>query len=636
MEGRKSMELLRFEGVGFTYPEAEQKALDELTFSMGEGEFLVVCGASGCGKTTLLRMAKPQMQPAGKFAGNIYYKNKPLQEFDEQISAFRIGYVQQNPDNQIVTDTVWHELAFGLENAALPVQTIRRRVSEMASFFGMETLFHRKTGELSGGQKQMLNLASVMVMNPELLILDEPTSMLDPLAASNLLQMVHKINRELGVAVLLCEHRLEEVFLMADRVLLMENGKKKALKTPQKLAEMLSFSEGDENFEANTARKGKAVSDKEEHTFRIYEGLPAAVRIFSDLKKRGIYDGSKSLPLTIRDGRLALVELCAEFINVKRGSVAEFDRQLRKFDIKYDTQLRKPDMKDGGQTEQFGMKDGMQLRQPDTEYNSQPKWMGLTADGGTRKKDKKDTKIVLRAKEVWFRYERSGVDILRSLDLSLYKGEMFALLGGNGAGKSTLLKILTGIIKERRGRVIREKGERIAMLPQSPHVLFQYDTVWEEFLESAGQDVERAKEMAEFLELSDKISMHPYDLSGGEMQRAALGKLMLLDAKILLLDEPTKGLDAYLKKKLAGLLKKLTQDGIAILLVTHDLEFAAAYADRCGLLFDGQVISEGEPHAFFAGNRFYTTAANQVAGNEIPEAITCEEVVRAVLSHMEI
>lgn len=606
MEGRKSMELLRFEGVGFTYPEAEQKALDELTFSMGEGEFLVVCGASGCGKTTLLRMAKPQMQPAGKFAGNIYYKNKPLQEFDEQVSAFRIGYVQQNPDNQIVTDTVWHELAFGLENAALPVQTIRRRVSEMASFFGMETLFHRKTGELSGGQKQMLNLASVMVMNPELLILDEPTSMLDPLAASNLLQMVHKINRELGVAVLLCEHRLEEVFLMADRVLLMENGKEKALKTPQKLAEMLSFSEGDENFEANTARKGKAVSYKEEHTFRIYEGLPAAVRIFSDLKKRGIYDGSKSLPLTIRDGRLALAELCAEFRKVKRGSVAEYDRQLRKFDVKYDIQLRKPDMNGGEQTEQFGMK------------------------------DKKDTKIVLRAKEVWFRYERSGVDILRSLDLSLYKGEMFALLGGNGAGKSTLLKILTGIIKERRGRVIREKGERIAMLPQSPQVLFQYDTVWEELLESAGQDVERAKEMAEFLELSDKISMHPYDLSGGEMQRAALGKLLLLDAKILLLDEPTKGLDAYLKKKLAGLLKKLTQGGIAILLVTHDLEFAAAYADRCGLLFDGQVISEGEPHAFFAGNRFYTTAANQIAGNEIPEAITCEEVVRAVLSHMEI
>ena len=592
MEGRKSMELLRFEGVGFTYPEAEQKALDELTFSMREGEFLVVCGASGCGKTTLLRMAKPQMQPAGKFDGNIYYKNKPLQELNEQESAFRIGYVQQNPDNQIVTDTVWHELVFGLENAALPVQTIRRRVSEMASFFGMEILFHRKTGELSGGQKQMLNLASVMAMNPELLILDEPTSMLDPLAASNLLQMVHKINRELGVAVLLCEHRLEEVFLLADRVLLLESGKKKALETPQKLAEMLSCSEEDENFETNSARKGKSVSGKDEHTSRIYEGLPAAVRIFSELKKRGSYNSGKALPLTIRDGRLALAKVCADRYEKLDESVKDTVRS------------EQSEVKTFRQLEQFGMK-----------------------DGGTRKKD---TQIVLRAKEVWFRYERIGTDILRSLDLSLYEGEMFALLGGNGAGKSTLLKILTGIIKERRGRIIREKGERIAMLPQSPQVLFQYDTVWEELLESAGQDVERAKEMAEFLELSDKIAMHPYDLSGGEMQRAALGKLLLLDAKILLLDEPTKGLDAYLKKKLAGLLKKLTQDGIAILLVTHDLEFAAAYADRCGLLFDGQVISEGEPHAFFAGNRFYTTAANQIAGNEIPEAITCEEVVRAL------
>ena len=552
------MQMVQVKDWGFCYPGCEAPALSHVNFTIEEGAFVLLCGASGSGKSTLLSHLKREMAPHGTQMGVIEWQGSPLSAMSEKDSAQRIGYVAQTPETQIVTDTVWHELAFGLENAALPVQTIRRRVSEMASFFGMETLFHRKTCELSGGQKQMLNLASVMVMNPELLLLDEPTSMLDPLAASNLLQMVHKINRELGVAVLLCEHRLEEVFLMADRVLLMENGKKKALKTPQKLAEMLSFSMEEEN---------------DEHISRIYEGLPAAVRIFKELKKRGIYDSGKPLPLTIRDGRLALAEVLTGRCN----------------------------------------------RQSDMKYS------------GTRKADKKDSHIVLRAKEVWFRYERSGVDILRSLDLSLYKGEMFALLGGNGAGKSTLLKILTGIIKERRGRVIREKGERIAMLPQSPQVLFQYDTVWEELLESAGQDVERAKEMAEFLELSDKISMHPYDLSGGEMQRAALGKLLLLDAKILLLDEPTKGLEAYLKKKLAGLLKKLTQGGIAILLVTHDLEFVAAYADRCGLLFDGQVISEGEPHAFFAGNRFYTTAANQIAGNEIPEAITCEEVVRAVL-----
>lgn len=538
------MELLRFEGVSFTYPEAEYKALNELTFSMEEGEFLVVCGASGCGKTTLLRMAKPQMRPIGKVEGNVYYKNKTLEETPEDVHAFRIGYVQQNPDNQIVTDTVWHELAFGLENEALPVQTIRRRVSEMASFFGMEPLFHKNTWELSGGQKQMLNLASVMAMDPDLLILDEPTSMLDPLAASGLLSMVHKINRELGVAVLLCEHRLEEVFPMADRILFMEDGKKSMLETPQKLAQILS---------------------EKESQARIYESLPAAVRIFSELKRQGKYDAKKTLPLTIREGRLALNE------------------------------------------------------------------QKITAKEEKQEKSCAKGEAVLRTKELWFRYDRNGQDILKSLDLSLKKGEVFALLGGNGAGKSTLLKLLSGVLKERRGKIFREKDKRIAMLPQSPQILFQYDTVWEEFLDSAKGKVERAKEMAEFLELSEKCGMHPYDLSGGEMQRAAIGKLLLQDAKVLLLDEPTKGLDAYLKKKLAGLLKELAGEGMAILLVTHDLEFAAAYANRCGLLFDGQVISVGESHTFFAGNRFYTTAANQIAGKVLPLAITCDEVVEACL-----
>lgn len=547
------MELLRFERVSFAYPDTKEYALKELTFSMEEGEFLVVCGASGCGKTTLLKMAKPQMRPTGTYEGTVFYKETELEKLDAQTSAFRIGYVQQNPENQIVTDTVWHELAFGLENEALPVQTIRRRVSEMASFFGMEELFHKKTCELSGGQKQMLNLASVMAMEPELLILDEPTSMLDPLAASSFLQMVHKINRELGVAVLLCEHRLEEVFPAADRILLMERGKKSLLETPQELAQILS---------------------QREESFRIYEGLPAAVRIFAPLQKKEYYNRNKKLPLTIRDGRI-------HFKNMK-----VFPENLENPEKKVRETRQKPRQKPGRE--------------------------------------------VMRAREVWFRYERNAKDILRSLDLSVKEGEMFALLGGNGAGKSTLLKLLTGIVKERRGKIFRENERKIAMLPQNPQILFQYDTVWEELLESSGKDTARAKEMAEFLELSEKCGMHPYDLSGGEMQRAAIGKLLLQNAGILLLDEPTKGLDAYLKKKLAEFLKKLVKEGMAILFVTHDLEFAAAYADRCGLLFDGQVISEEEPHAFFAGNRFYTTAANQIAGDRLPFAITCEEVVAGV------
>lgn len=540
------MAFLQFESVSFAYPDAEKRALDRISFTMDEGEYLVLCGESGCGKTTLLRMAKPEMTPAGAKEGQIYYKGTVLNELDQEISAWKIGFVQQNPDNQIVTDYVWHELAFGLENMALPTETIRRRVSEMASFFGMETWFRKKTCELSGGQKQMLNLASVIAMGPELLILDEPTSMLDPLAASNFLQMVRRINRELGIAVLLCEQRLEEVFQTADRVILMKDGKVLSTETPKKTALYLQ---------------------KHPENSNIYYSLPGAVRIFGALQEKNLYPNEESVPLNIRDARNALKK-----VEVRQDAVVQ----------------RLSEISEKGSCEQ-----------------------------------------VLQAKELYFRYGKESPEILRDLNIKLYKGEMFALLGGNGAGKSTALKNLMGIVKPQHGKIKKAKGLTMAMLPQSPQALFHYDTVWEEFLESAENVEKKAHEMAEFLGLEKKIFSHPYDLSGGEMERAAIGKLLLQDADILLMDEPTKGLDAGLKRKLAELLKKLTENQISILMVTHDLEFAACYADRCGLLFDGQVISEDEPHRFFSGNRFYTTAANQIAGDRITQAITCEEVIRA-------
>ena len=541
MEGRTFMAFLQFDHVSFTYPERTKPALREISFSMEEGEYLAICGESGCGKTTLLRMAKPEMCPAGEKTGMVRYQDIPIGELERETSALKIGFVQQNPENQIVTDYVWHELAFGLENMALPVGTIRRRVSEMASFFGMEEWFHKKTCELSGGQKQMLNLASIMAMDPELLILDEPTSMLDPLAAANFLQMVARINRELGVAVLLCEHRLEEVFQTADAVLLMKEGRVLWKEQPDRIAEYLQEDPG---------------------RSRICLGLPSAVRIFGALREKGLYPEKKKLPLSIRDA-------------------------------------------------------GRELRKIRTDRNYIEKT--LVMDPGKEP--------VIRARELWFRYERNSEDILRSLDLTVYKGEILALLGGNGAGKSTFLKNIAGILKPQRGKITRMDGLKLAMLPQSPQALFRFDTVREEFLEMGTP--EEVEKMAEFLELTGKLDTHPYDLSGGEMQRAALGKLLFRQADILLLDEPTKGLDAYLKQSLGELLRKLAAEHITILLVTHDLDFAACYAKRCGLLFDGQVISEDEPHRFFSGNRFYTTAAGMIAGTQIIQAITCEEVVKA-------
>ena len=540
------MALLRFDQLSFAYPLAETRALDEVTLEIQKGEYVVLCGPSGCGKTTLLRHAKPGLLPIGAKAGETFYKEKTISQLPELTAAAEIGFVQQNPDNQIVTDFVWHELAFGLENMALPVPVIRRRVAEMAAFFGMETWFRSKTTELSGGQKQLMNLASALAMGPKLLILDEPTSMLDPLAARNLLATVQRINRELGVAILMTEHRLDEVFPAADRVVTMDRGRILSDGAPSEIARQLSAS----------AEKS-----------RIYFGLPAAVRIFSELGE------TSDLPLTVRDGRRRLERLL-------------------------------PDAEEAAVQEQ-----------PETD-----------------KEEKRP--VILEGRELWFRYNEKSGDILRGTDVTLHEGELLCLLGGNGAGKTTLLQTLAGFRKPYRGKVKLAKGQRLCMLPQNARSLFVSDTVEKELLDSAGQDRERAVKMAEKLELTPLLGRHPYDLSGGEIQRLAVGKLLLRDATALLLDEPTKGLDAYAKAELAKLLQDLCREGTAILIVTHDVEFAARYAGRCALMFDGLLLSEGEPHRFFAGNRFYTTDANRIAAEHFPMDITCEEVIASCRSSL--
>lgn len=575
------MEAIRFDRVTFTYPMSRAPVLSDISFAVEESEFLLICGKSGCGKTTLLRQVKKNLIPYGELEGSVEYFGVPVEQLEDRRSASQIGFVQQNPDNQIVTDKVWHELAFGLENLGLDNASIRRRVAEMASYFDIQSWFRRDVASLSGGQKQLLNLASIMVMQPRLLVLDEPTSQLDPIAASEFLQTVRRINRDLGVTVMLSEHRLEEAFTMADRVLVMDQGGVLACDTPRRIGRTLA--EGDHP---------------------MFHGLPAVTKIYHAAMAEQSEPVAEDSPLTVREGRLWLKRLTEES-GMDRGEAAELWRSVR------GTGKDRPPLCPEGTGS--GERAGERGDAPPTGR-------------GPRKEA---PAVALR--DLWFRYDRTAPDVLRDLSLRVYPGECYAVLGGNGVGKTTMLKAVMGLIRPQRGK--RETAGPLAMLPQNPQALFSEITAEEELLEALAPtgktDEEKAAaaaEMLRLLEIGHLRETHPYDLSGGEQQRLALGKVLLLEPEILLLDEPTKGLDPFFKITLAEIFRKLTGRGITILMVSHDIEFCARYADRCGMFFDGGIVSEGTPEDFFAGNSFYTTAANRIAREVFPEAVTWEEV----------
>ena len=547
------MAVIEVKNLKFIYPTQSAPAIDDISFSVEESEFIVVCGKSGCGKSTLLRHLKKNMMPYGVMEGEVLFEGTDLKTLDDRESASAIGFVQQNPDNQLVTDKVWHELAFGLESLGLDNQTIKRRVAEMASYFDIQTWFRQDVASLSGGQKQLLNLASIMAMQPRVLILDEPTSQLDPIAASEFLRTVYKINRDLGVTVIISEHRLEELIPMADRIMVMDKGRIVALDSPRNIGTFL-----------------------EEGNHPMFYGLPGVMKIYAKAVKKGlepnVIDGEELAPITIREGRLWLEKI-----------------------------LGKPVRKEA-----------------ETAKDNTPK---AEPEGET----------VIKAKDVFYRYSKDSGDVLRDLNFEMKKGELLCILGGNGSGKSTTLKAISSLIKPQRGK-IEVKG-RQAMLPQNPQALFTEITCEEELLEalhytkiSDKEKVDAVNDMLELMEISHLRKSHPYDLSGGEQQRLALGKILLLKPEILLLDEPTKGLDPFFKLTLAEILHKLNRDGVSILMVSHDIEFCAEFADRCAMFFDGGVISTGTPHEFFEGNSFYTTSSNRMARQWFPRAITWEEV----------
>ena len=534
------MEIVRVENLTFTYPEATSAALTAVNLSLVPGEFVTLCGKSGSGKSTLLRLLKPSVSPVGRISGVRLFEGRPLDAADARTEAQKIGFIGQNPSDCVVTDTVWHELAFGLESHGEPTEKIRARVAEIASYFGIADWFHKPTNTLSGGEEQLLCLASVMVKQPTLLLLDEPTAKLDPIAAHRFLQSLSRVCRELGTTVLLSEHRLDEALPLSDRMLVMENGRILADSSPRTVAKALHRQKNE-----------------------LFAALPAPTRV-AMLAEDAVHDP----PLTVREGRLWL-----EKQPLDRKAVPE---QLL----------------------------------PEAP------------------------KTVLQAKNLYFRYQKDASDVLHDFSISLHEGELYALLGANGVGKSTALSVLCGKNKPFHGTLRLSDGKKAAILPQEPTDLFFGKCVREDLLAVCdAKDAESGKrydELVRFFGLETLLERHPYDLSGGERQKAALAKLLLSGAEVLLLDEPTKGLDAPFKKTLAALFEALKQRGVSLLVVSHDLEFCAVAADRCGLFFDGGIVSENTAHRFFADNRTYTTAVHRMSETLVENAVTEEDLLCAL------
>lgn len=533
--------------LSFTYAGEDKHALKNIDIAIKSGEFIALAGISGSGKTTLLKLLKPQIAPNGTINGEILIGGVPIEKVN---TAVDVGFVMQNPENQIVTDKVYRELAFGLENIGEKTEKIKVKIAEIAEYFGISSWIEEKTSNLSGGQKQLLNLSAVMVTDPKILIFDEATSQLDPIVASEFLRVVKRINEEFGVTVIMAEHRLNELIGIADRLIVLDDGKKIIDAVPKTLS-------------------------PSEMSGEFVQSMPFTFRLAKKLNL-------EKCPLTEKEARECLKEI---------------------------------------------------VTMPVTYLPN--------------KKEEREKEIALSVKSAYFRYDKKGSDVIKDLRLEVKKGEVYALVGGNGSGKTTLLNCIVGIKDFYHGKIkyfgsskkefLLKRAGNIAMLTQNPKTLFIKDTVKKD-LEEVAKIVGKSKD--EFANLLEKtietlgikplLEKHPYDLSGGETEKVALAKVLLTSPKILLLDEPTKGLDGYYKSKIASIINDLKGEDVTVILVTHDQEFAAMVADRIGMLFNGEIVGEDTPRNFFTNSKYYTTSAIKVARGIVNNAVSENEIAEAI------
>jgi energy-coupling factor transporter ATP-binding protein EcfA2 len=510
--------MIQFEHVSYTYPGADQPALYDVSLSLADGEFVLIAGTSGSGKSTLLRCINGLVPHfyGGHFGGRVLVAGHDTREHEPRDLAHIVGFVFQDPEAQMVVEVVEDELVFGMENLGIDPRVMRRRVEEVLDQLEIAHLRHRRVTTLSGGERQRVAIAAALAMQPQVLVLDEPTSQLDPHTAEEVLTALQKLNADLGLTIALSEHRLERVVQYADRLIVLDR------------------------------QIGRAPT--------VVAGPPRDVLVYSPLApplaQLGRALSWEPLPLTIKEGRRFVVEQGLDTY-MRPPSISETDRRVI--------------------------------------TNSPP---------------------ALRVEGLSVRLARH--DILYQVSLNVAGGELVALMGRNGSGKTTLLRAIMGLVTPERGRIwageqeitalpTEQRARYIGYVPQDPRALLFEETVANELrwtlahLRSGEHADERVKQTLELLRIAHLVQAHPRDLSGGEQQRVALAAILVADPVVLLLDEPTRGLDYQAKAALIDLLGKLQQAGRAIILVTHDVELVAASADRIVLLGDGEVVVEGAP-----------------------------------------
>lgn len=554
------MAIVEIKDLTYYYPDTVKPALNKINLSINEGEYVLVMGGSGSGKSSLVKTIAgliPEFY-GGKIAGSLAIAGINSKKLDKKSFVQKVGIVFQDPESQLVMTNVEQELAFGLENLGLSTDLIRRRIMEVSGALSISSYQQSCHAELSGGLKQKVALASILAMQPDILILDEPTSQLDPVAGEEILTMIRRLNEENGITVILIEQRLERCFHLADRFLVMDKGK-------------LVFNHT--NSESIARWAGEKNSPF----------IPPLARLFAQT-------GFSRIPMTIKEGR--------SLINKVTGTQNSKNKQ------------------------------------------GKPALNNVEVKKACEQSISKQTPLVI-AEGVWFLYE-NGSEALKNINLLVNPGEILVLMGENAAGKTTLLKNLNGLLKPARGKIcianrdiknmqVEELAGTVGYLSQNPNDYLFLDTVRAE-LEFTQKnldinDPDKSEELLKRLDLLKYAEDNPRDLSSGERQRVALASILVSDPQLLLLDEPTRGLDYSLKAELGRILLELKEKGKAIILVTHDIEFAAEIASKVVLMSQGSIIGSGNKYEMLTRSTFYSPQISKLFSKINDNIVTFAEGV---------